>query len=140
MAASTVRWSSSGAEPRPSEKGTTIGSAVCTPAMSPITIAASNGPCRPNAEGSAASRAAPASPPLPPLVETSTIVRLVSRVENTLASSSSAAVADSSAVEPRAAASRCAKIRIGAALVEPGRCATTVLSERSPATVCPSKR
>ena len=42
---------------------------------------------------------APASPPLPPLVETSTIVRCVSRAANTRASSISAAVPDSSASE-----------------------------------------
>ena len=67
------------------------------------------------------SRAAPASPPLPPLVETSTIVRLVSRAANTRASSSSAAVPDSSAASPRAAASRCARITIGDGAGRAGR-------------------
>ncbi len=49
------------------------------------------------------------------------IVRLVSRSANTRASSSSAAVPDSSAAELRPAPSRCATIRIGAAPVEPAR-------------------
>ena len=64
--------------------------------------------------------AAPASPPVPPLVETSTIVRCVSRAANTRASSSSAAVAESSARAPLPAASRWAKMTIGLAPVEPG--------------------
>ncbi len=113
---------------KPSEKGTTSGARVRVPARSPSTIAASIGGwpaavAAPRLASSPASCAAPASPPLPPLVEASTIVRLVSRAANTRASSSSAAVPDSSALDPGAAASRCARITIGAALVEPGRCA-----------------
>ena len=71
--------------------------ARCAPARSPSTIAASKGPW-----ARAAKSAAPASPPLPPLVDTRMIVRRVSRVANTRASSSSAAVPESSACAPRA--------------------------------------
>ena len=143
IAAPTVRCSCSEATPGELEYGTTSGARLRVPARSPRTIAASTGRWRPLAavaapmlESSPASCAAPASPPLPPLVEASTIVRLVSREANTRASSSSAAVPDSSAIAPGAAASRWARITIGAALVEPGRWATTVLRARSPSIVC----
>ncbi len=106
-----------------------------TEATSPSTIAASIGPCT-IAAACAANCAAPASPPEPPLVDTSTIGRCVSREANTRASSSSAAVPDSCATEPEAAASRWAMITIGLAPVAPGRCAITVSSVRSPSIVC----
>ena len=60
------------------------------PTRSPSTIAASKGPWTPAASRLASRLWAAASPPLPPLVETSTIVRFVSRAANTRASSSSA--------------------------------------------------
>ena len=86
-----------------------------------------------------AKTSAPAAPPLPPLVETSTIVRCVSRAANTRASSISAAVPDSSPSDPRAAASRWARITIGVFPLDPGRCAVTVSSVLSPPIVCASK-
>src|SRR5439155_20784380 len=116
------------------EYGTTGGSRVRAAATSPSTIAASN-----DALSWAANSAAPASPPLPPLVDTSTIVRWVSRAANTRASSSSAAVPDSSARALGPAASRWARIATGAALVAPGRSAITVLSVRWPSIVCALK-
>ena len=44
IASASVRCSCSGAEPKPSEKGTTNGLRSCAPARSPSTIAASSGP------------------------------------------------------------------------------------------------
>ena len=137
IASETVRCSSSGAEPRPSEYGTTIGLRIAEEARSPSTIALSNGPRTPAASRPESRDSAPASPPLPPLVETSTIVRWVSRVANTRASSSSEAVAESSPRAPAPAASRWATITIGVAVVEPGRSAITVSRRRSPSIVCP---
>ena len=83
----------------------------------------------------AAKSIAPASPPLPPLVDTSVIVRLVSRPARTCASSSSAAVPDSCARDPGAAASRCASSTI-CPLRFSGRVAITVCSVRGPSIVC----
>ena len=60
----------------------------------------------------APARRAPAAPPLPPLVETSVSVRSVWRPPKTRASSSSAAVPDSSASAGLPAASRCATTTI----------------------------
>ena len=134
IASSTVLASTSGADPSPSEYGTTIGRRTTVPPRSPRTIAASS-----LAGSSPRSWATPALPPLPPLVEASTIVRWVSREANTRASSSSAAVEDSSAFAGPRAASRWATITIGVSLVEPGRTATTLVSVRSPSIVWASK-
>ena len=125
-----MRASCSGAEPWPSEKGITIGRLTTDPPRSPSTIAASS-----RWGSSLRSWATPASPPLPPLVEASTIVRLVARAENTRASSSSAAVADSDARAGPWEASRWATITIGVEVVEPGRTATTLVRVCSPSIV-----
>ena len=89
----TVRSSASGTGPLPCGQPTTHGLRTRAPAMSPSTITASTGP---PASDWAQARA-PANPVVPPEVETSTSVLRSSRVLNTRASSSSAAVAESSA-------------------------------------------
>ena len=122
IASATVRCSCSGAEPAPSEKGTTNG---LRSARAREVAEHDRGVERP-VRLCRRSRPRRASPPLPPLVETSTIVRWVSRAANTRASSSSAAVPDSSAARAARRRRRGGRgSRSGVALVEPGRCAIT---------------
>ena len=99
-ALSSVRRSPIGAASRSLDQGTIQGLWMRLPARSPSTIAASIG----SPAALSANACAPALPPLPPEVETSTSVEDRSRTLNTRASSSSAAVPDSSASagEPRA--------------------------------------
>jgi len=132
IAASTVRWSSSGAAPRlPSDHGTTSGRRRSVPAGPPSTSDASTGP-----PGPAPSSAAPAAPAAPAVVEASTIVRPSVRPPRTLASSSRAAVLDSEARDGAASASRWATTRIRRP-EKPVRSAITFTRRRSPAAVWP---
>ena len=145
IALAAVSASCSGALPSPLEYGMTSGARTLVEATSPSTIAASTLlPVAASGVGvhgtsplctRLASFAAPASPPLPPLVETSTTVRFVCSFESTRASSINTAVPESAAREPLALASRCATTTIGLSFVVPGRCATTVVSVRSPSSV-----
>ena len=130
----TVARRRCGVAPSALDQPVTSGALTLRDARSPSTSTPPIGPL-----SSLARSAAPAAPPLPPLVETSVSVRRVWRgAPKMRASSSSAAVPDSSASARLPAASRCATTTIRSSIV-PGRCAMTVRSDRRPSIVSPSR-
>jgi hypothetical protein len=145
-AASTVRRQPCGDGEPPFDHGTTHGRVGRSAARSP----SSSTPSIDSGSCARAHAPAPAAPPLPPEVETSTSVlrrsrpirrrspgtpgSAVSRERKMRASSSSAAVPDSSASPGAASASRCASTTI-LRPERPGRTPSTVSSPVVPSTV-----